>query len=122
MAVAVLQVNHTTVPSAAPYYMGTGGRILPKPPAVVRQNGLGWDVPAGYASLEWSWDKLTITDYLWWNTVLLGQASQQFSHAYLYDFQFNLTTYSNCVVHRPTYEYVDGDTVYNVKLTIDMLI
>jgi len=119
---AVMQVNHTTIPSSAPYFMGTGGRYLFKTPAVVRQNGLGVDVVAGYASVEWTWDKLSYDDYTWWYTILLGQASQLFSHAYLYNNVSALVTYSNAVVHMPTHEYIEGNVYNNVKLVIDQLL
>lgn len=122
MATPVMQINHTTIPSAEPYRMGTGGRYLAKPPATVRQNGLGIDVVAGYSSVEWSWDAISMDDYLWWYTILLGQPSQLFSHAYLYNHVGTLTTYSNAIVHRPSFEYVQGDTYFNVKLVIDQLI
>ncbi len=122
MATPVLQVNHTTVPASEPYYMGTGGTYVPKPPATVRTNGLGQDVAAGYSSVEWSWEELSKDDYLWWYTILLGQPSQQFSHAYLYNHVGDLTTYSNAVVHRPTFERIVGNVYLNVKIVIDQLL
>lgn len=122
MATPVLQVNHTTVPASEPYYMGTGGVYIPRPPATVRTNGLGWDIAAGYSSVEWSWEALTIQDYNWWATVLLWQPSQQFSHAYLYNWLGDLTTYSNAVVHRPTFERIVGNVYLNVKIVIDQLL
>ena len=117
-----MQINHNTILSVAPYYMGDGGTYIPKPPATVRQNGLGLDVVAGYSSVEWSWEYLTAADYTWWTVLLVEAPSLQFSHAYLYDHHSALITYSNCVVHRPTFEKIVGDTYYNVRLLIDQLI
>lgn len=119
---SVLQVNNNYILSTSPYYMGEGGTYIPKPPAVVRQNGLGWDVVAGYASVEWSWEWLTVADITWWYTIMLGQPSFQFSQAKLYNHIGVLTTYTNCVVHMPTFEKIVGDTYFNVKLVIDQLI
>ena len=119
---AIIQINHTPIRSVEPYYMGTGGRYLAQEPAVVRQNGLGLDVVAGYSSVTWSWEAIDLDDYLFWYTIMLGQASFRYSHAYLYNAAGNLLTYSNAVVHRPSFEYVQGTTYYNVKLVIDQLI
>lgn len=117
----VLQINHTIIPSAAPYQMGIGGTFIAKPAATLRQNGLGIDVVAGYASVNWTWDYLSISDYLWWNTILLGQASFQYSHALLWDHASNLIAYSNIVVHRPTFGHVKGDVYYEVAILLDQL-
>jgi len=117
-----LELNHNTVPSGVPYFMGTGGTYIAKPPATVRQNGQGNDVVAGYASVEWSWPYLTANDFRWWTTTLLNLApSAVYNHAILYDYNGWLTTYSNCCVHRPTYGHVQGDTFFDVKVVIDML-
>lgn len=123
MATPVIQINHITIPSNPPYYMGTGGTIVPKPPAVVRQNGAGQDVVAGYSSFEWSWEVISISDYAWWaTTILYGTPSAIFNHAYLYNYLGVLTTYGSCVVHRPTFEKIVGDTYQTVRVVIDQLI
>ena len=118
---AVMQINHTTIQAAAPYYMGSGGTYIPKPPATVRTNGQGLDVVAGYSSIEWSWEAISMDDYLFWYTIMLGQASFQYSHAYLYNHAGNLITYSNAIVHRPTFSRIQGDTYFDVKIVIDQL-
>lgn len=119
---AILQVNHTNILSIEPNYMGTGGTYIAKPPAVVRQNGLGLDIVAGYSTLEWSWPYLSITEMNFWYTMLLGQASAQFNHAYLYNHMGNLITYSNAVVKMVAYGHAMGDTFFDCKLEITNLI
>ena len=122
MATPVIQINHNIVPSAAPYFMGTGGTLIPHPPATLRQNGLGLDITAGYSSFEWKWDILSTDDYAWWTTIMLAQPSFQFSHALLYDWRGVLTSYTNAIVHRPTFEAIKGNTYLNVTVMIDQLI
>ena len=121
MATPVLQINHTIIPAGAPYYMGTGGTYIAKPPAVIRQNGLGMDVTAGYSSVEIAWSFLLASDMNFWQTILLGQASFQFGHAVLYDWIGTLQTYQNIIVHRPIFGHVLGDTFYDVHIILDQL-
>ena len=122
MATPVMQVNNNTVPAVEPHYMGVGGTLIPHPPAVLRQNGLGLDITAGYSSFEWKWEVLSTADFYWWNAIMLGQPSFQFSQARLYNYLGVLPNYTNCVLHRPTFEGIKGDTYLNVTILIDQLI
>lgn len=122
MATPVMQVNNNTVPAVEPHYMGVGGTLIPHPPVVLRQNGLGLDITAGYSSFEWKWEALSTADFYWWNAIMLGQPSFQFSQARLYNYLGVLTNYTNAVLHRPTFEGIKGDTYLNVTILIDQLI
>lgn len=119
---AILQVNHTTIQSSAPNYMGDGGTYVAKPPAVLRQTGLGTDIVAGYATVDWSWPYLSTSDISFWYTILLGQASQLFSHAYLYNHVGQLVTYSSAVIHMITFARVQGDVFHECKISLTNLL
>lgn len=119
---AVMLMSGVLVRCTAPYWMGAAGSIKPIPPSVIRQNGQGEDVVAGYSSFEWTWEELTVTDYRWWTQGILGNAASATMGVRLYNYDGVLTDYSNAVVHRPSYERIAGDVFYNVKLVIDQIL
>lgn len=110
-----MTINGVTIPSP----MGDRGLYLFKPAETIRSNGLGEAVAAGYASLTWTWPHMNATDYNWWYTTLLtGLPSRTFTTASLYNNLSTLTSYTNVVVYRPTYESISGGLYQNVVVEI----
>lgn len=89
---------------------------------IVGSNGRGLSTPAPYSVLTWHFDSLTAAEYAWWFTTLLsGAASAEFSQCKLFNQVGALTTYTHCVVRRPTYgEFRDG-LMYDVTVVIDRI-
>jgi hypothetical protein len=111
-----MTINGVTIPFTNGYY-------LPKPPEVIRSNGAGAAVSAGYASLTWTWPSMVLGDvnggFTWWYTTLLaGLPSKTFATASLYNDLWVLTSYTNVVVYRPTFESISGGLFKNVVVEI----
>ena len=87
---------------------------------VLRYNGDGEAVSAGYAKITWTFASLPMADYTWIRDTLLGGAfSVKYSSGSLTDDQGGAVSITNAVAHRPTYEYASGGYVYNVTWIID---
>lgn len=102
------------------------GFYLFNPPEILRSNGIGEAVAAGYASVTWTWATMELGDstkgFTWWYTTLLtGLPSKTFTSASLYNNLQASTNYTNAVVYRPTYEKINGSLYYNVIVEIKQL-
>lgn len=83
------------------------------------RSGMGLDIDAATATVTWQWPMMTLADFTWWNTTLLGgQRSAQFSQAKLFNQLQVLTTFTACVVHRPTYQEIRSGAYYDVAVEI----
>lgn len=110
-----MHINGVTIPTT----LDNRGTYIFEPPAVVRKNGKGLAVTGGYSKLTWRWARMKQSDWNWWcTTILTGLASKQFSSAQLYNHMNVLTTFSNVVVNRPTFEKVSGARYINVQIEI----
>ena len=86
---------------------------------VLRYNGDGEAVTAGYATVTWTFPTMLMTDYTWIRDTLLGGAfSVKYTSAQLKDDRGTLTSFTNAVASRPTYEYASNGLVYNVTWEI----
>ena len=110
-----------TVPSP----MDTRGRYLFTPPKTQRYNGEGLAVPAGYASVVWTFPYLKLTDYQWWRLTLMGSlsvTSVKFVAGTVLknDFGDNINV-SSCVVEIPKHDYASNGYYYNVVVNISKI-
>ncbi len=86
---------------------------------VIGRNGMGLDVEATTATVTWKWPSLKKTDFSWWTTTLLGGSrSVEFSQAKLFNHLQTLRTFTQCIVHRPTYEEIRSGAYYGVQVVI----
>lgn len=82
---------------------------------VLRYNGDGEAVVAGYATITWTFPSLTMAEYTWIRDTLLGgNPSVKFTSASLKDDRGTDTTFTNAVAYRPTYEYASNGYVESV--------
>lgn len=112
-----MKINNVAIPSP----MDERGTYHYEPGAIVGRNGRGAAIAAPFATLTWTWQRLSLTDYTYWRTTILaGAASASFTtNTLLYDDLQVLKTITQCTVYRPTYETMqDGDYI-NVQLVID---
>ncbi len=104
------QINSITIPTT----FDTRGVYVAKPPEIVGVDGNGVPIAAGYASVMWTFELLSATDYAWWVTTLLGGvAGARFTTAQIYNHLNTLTTYTNIVVKRPTFGGVIHSALYS---------
>lgn len=97
---------------------GRGRYIYQK--EVLRYNGDGEAVTAGYAKVTWTFPFLTMTDYTWIRDTLLGGAfSVKYTSGSLTDDKGGAVSITNAVAYRPTYEFASGGLMENVTWIID---
>lgn len=113
-----MQINSTAI--QAP--MDEAGSYTFDPGAPIIVNGRGLAVTTPYATVRWQFETLTPAQMAWWCTTLLnGAASVEFNQCKLFNHLGSLTTYSHCVVTRPTYERFQDGLLYGVQVTIDRI-
>lgn len=114
-----MKINNIAIPSP----MDERGAYQYAAPAVVGRNGRGEDIQAPTATLTWQWPYLSLSDYTYWRTTILaGAASATFTtNTLLFDDLQALKTITQCIVHRPTYERLEGGNYINVQLLIDQI-
>jgi len=126
MADTGIRFNLSGASTALPSTMDGRGTYLFEPPKVVRKNGLGEAVTAGFAKLTWKWKKLTKTQMDFLHTsILAGAASRTLTGTNivrLYDHTNTLTYFKNCVIQRPTFEIVTGALYHGVVWEIDQIL
>lgn len=89
---------------------------------ILGRNGRAAAVPAPYATVTWDFDYLTKDEYAWWySTLLSGQPSQEYTQCKFFNAVGTLTTYSHCVVLRPTYERFQDGLLWGVRVVIDWI-
>jgi len=116
MAATGMQINSTAIPNP----MDERGSYHFEPPAVIGKNGQGLAVTAGASKLTWQWPTLSKADFTWWTTTLLsGAASAEYTQCKFFDHTLTLTTYTHCIVNRPTYERIAGGAYVNVTIEIE---
>jgi hypothetical protein len=88
----------------------------------LRQNGEGEAVVSGYYTLTWTFPQMSLSDFTWIASTLLGgAASVKYTSAQLYNKLGTLTTYTNAVAHEPTWETARGGYLENVTWVIDRI-
>lgn len=114
-----MQINSTALPAP----MDERGDVyLFQPPPTVARNGAGLAVTAGVSRLTWRWASMSAADFAWWTTTLLGgAASVEFTQAKFMNHLQTLTTYTHCIVHRPTFETVRNGLYINVTVEIEQI-
>ena len=112
-----MQINSTAIPSP----MDERGVYVFAVP-VLSRNGRGAAIAAPYATLTWQFDYLTLTELAWWVTTLLGGAlSGEYTQAKFFNHLGALTTYTHCIVQRPTYSRFQDGLAWDVTVQIDWI-
>lgn len=89
---------------------------------IISRNGRGHGVLAPYATLTWNFEYLTTDQMNWWiNGILLGQPYQEYGQCKLFNEVGVLTTYSHCVVYKPTYQRFQDGLIWGVEVVIDWI-
>lgn len=110
-----MQINNIAIQSP----MDEDGEYAFDPGEVLGDNGRGASITAPYATLTWRFEFLTPAQMAWWCTTLLGgAASAEFTQCKLFNHLGALTTYSHCLVRRPTYERFRDGLLYGVTVVI----
>lgn len=110
-----MHLGGTTIPSTID---GRGRYLWRK--EVLRSNGDGEAVVSGYATITWTFPFMTMTDYTWIATTLMGGAySVKYTSAQLKNDLGALITYTNAVSLRPTYEFASNGVVESVTWIIE---
>ncbi len=114
------QINSVTIPAA----IADVGIYLPRPPQEIRRAANGVAIAEPYSSVEWTWELMTIANYTWWVTTLLGGAiSAEYSTAQLHNYLGVLTTYAHIIVNRPSHGgFIHSTLLQNVTIKLEQLI
>ena len=109
-----MHLGGTTIPDS----IGKSGRYLISK-EVLRYNGSGEAVTAKYLTLTWTFPMMTIVDFTWIATTLLGGAySVAYTSASLTNDLGVATTYTSAVAYRPTYGAATGGWLTDVTWEI----
>jgi len=88
----------------------------------IETNGLGEVVSGGYPEVTLTYDELSATNFAWWaSTICANLASKTHTSATLYTDQGATASYTNAVVHYPTYDGIRGAWYQNVVIRITQL-
>lgn len=125
MADTGIRINLSGTLTALPSTMDGRGTYVFEPPQIVRKNGIGEAVTSGFSKLTWKWKSLTQTQWNFINTTVLGGAASKTitgaNAIKLYNHMNVLTTYTNCVIQRPTFENVAWGRYINVSWEIEQI-
>lgn len=114
-----MSINGVQIPTS----IVNRGKYKFAPQEIVARNGLGEPVLAGYSKLEWTWQYMSFTDFDWWqNTILTGQRWRRFTAIQLVNDSRLETFYTNCIIHKPTYEHIFANWYENVTVVIEQII
>lgn len=96
------------------------------PGEIIAQNGDGEDImSAEGASVVWQWAQLSADEWDYLYTSVLGgnpsAKSTSENNTTVYNNARAEQSYSNAVVHRPSYETLSGNTYFNVGILINQL-
>lgn len=113
------QINSITLPSTI-----DRGSFLPIPPEEIKTRADGIPIVQPYSAVDWKWDTMLLTDFVWWCTTLLGGApGAEFTTAELYNDLGVLTTYTHIIVKRPRHGgFVHSALVKDVSIRLEQLI
>ena len=114
-----VKINNITIPTT----IANRGRYNYQPPAILGINGAGAAVVSPYAAITWQFAHMTLSDYTWWRTTLLGGAASLTCTAnttLLNDLQAEINC--ACIVMRPTYERIQNGLYINVEVKIDRVV
>lgn len=114
-----IQVNGVAVPAS----MLARGIYRFQPAPIVRTNGRGEAITAGYPSVTWEFPLLTIAEFNYWNTTLLaGAPSLLCTNTRLYNQVGTETLYNSAILLRPQYERFYGAFFRSVVITVTQLV
>lgn len=89
---------------------------------VTERNGLGEAVSGGYAEVTINYPYLSLDGWTYWaTTVCAGLASKTHTSATLYTDMSATASFTNCVVHYPTYEAIEGAYYRGVAVKIEQI-
>jgi hypothetical protein len=89
---------------------------------IIGRNGRGAGILAPYATLTWNFDYLTLNQMNWWIAgILLSQPYQEYFQCKLFNEVGTLTTYSHCIVYKPTYGRMQDGLIWDVEVIIDWI-
>lgn len=89
---------------------------------IISRNGRGHAVLAPYSTLEWHFDYLTAAQWAWWvSGILLSQPYQEYTQCELFNEVGTLTTYTHCIVYKPTYSRIQDGLFWDVDVLIDWI-
>jgi hypothetical protein len=94
-------------------------------PGRIVYNGQGVQVTGGLPSITLSFGWMNATEWTWWVTTILGGARSKLcstGNTKLYDDDLILTTYSSCVVHKPTFQRYENGLRRDVEVRITALV
>jgi hypothetical protein len=114
-------VTEYTTPSP----MGTRGKWTFEYLPILAKNGRGEAVTASYSRATWEWDYMSIDDFDWWCTTLLGGAASKVfdgGDSSMVNHIGEPTFVSYCVVYRPTHGPAVGARFTNVRLEIGLIL
>lgn len=91
---------------------------------VIAKNGAGDAIQSTGAVIQWTWSYLTLSEYQWWKTTLLGEAmSKAFSsNITLYNDEQAEQNFSYVIVNRPTYGKLEAGLFRDVTLIMEQAI
>lgn len=114
-----MKINNVTIPAP----MSDRGTYKFDWP-ILKRNGQGAAVRGPYATITWTWDWLTASEYGYWATTLLaGAASATFTaNTELYDDTQTLRTVSHCTVLAPSYDAIENSGYRGATITIDQIV
>lgn len=113
-----MHLGGTTIPTSIEQSGGKYNMVRPQ----LRKNGDGEAVTANYSTLTWTFQQMSLSDFTWiCSTLLGGAASVLYTSAQLYNKLGVLTTYTNAVAYEPTYDAAHGGYVENVTWIIDRI-
>lgn len=126
MADTGIRISISGTLTAFPASMDGRGSYTFEPPPVVRKNGLGEAITAGFSKLTWKWTRLSQTEMNFLLTTVLGGAATKSITANpalrTYNHQNVLTNYTSCIVQRPTWERWSGNRYQGVTLEIEQIV
>lgn len=86
---------------------------------IIGFNGENEAVEGRFATINWTFDFMEMSDFTWLHdTLLLTAPSRKFTSASLKNNLGVVITPTNAVALRPTYEYASGGGVFNVSWQI----
>lgn len=113
------KLNNVTIPDS----IADRGQYRYEPPEILGENGEADAVTARFARVTWRFPHMTLADYTWWRTTLLGGAASLkcTTNTQLVD-DLQQAIDCACVVHRPTYERIQNGLYINVEVKIERIL
>ena len=115
---ATPSIDSTALPTSL--QRAKGYTFHPQPIAATRGDGL--PVRAGMQKITWEFSYMTPTEWDWWADTILGGARQKAITCELWDDDWTETSFTEAILHKPTYESRRGGLYYGVKVEITNLL